>query len=132
MARDFSLSADAANVAATAISELAAHGVLALYSSQLPPDADHHPAVAALVEIRLTAPAFCAPAGGEMALHLPGPGRASRAGTIRWWCLRRAAGGCLLHGTAGTSGADLIVEREKVAVGDVVNITELTYRVPLR
>lgn len=110
-------------------------GSLKIYAGTVPTDADTAlGAQTLLATLTLSATGFAnstdANPGATASNNSISDQNASAGGTASFFRLVNNAGTCVLQGTVGTSGADLIVTTTTIVSGQPVHITSLTVTHP--
>lgn len=126
------LSNEAATAKAQAIKDLLDGGILRIYTTPTPANADDAHSGTILAQFDLASPAFGTPANGVMTANTINDVVGLATGTAATW---RAFGAgspenVILQGTCGTSGTAMIMNSTAIATGGVVSIVSWVYTQP--
>jgi hypothetical protein len=91
---------------------------------------DSTPTGTVLATFTMGATAFNAASAGSSSAILPADTTASTAGTAGHYVVKDSGGNVERNGTAGTAGADMILNAVVFAVSDAVSITSWTFSQP--
>lgn len=100
-------------------------GLIRIYDGTQP--ATCGTATTLLAELTCTDPAFASNTGGVATFAaITSDSSANASGTHTWFRIVDSTGTCVLDGTSGTSGTDLILDAATITVGQTVNISSMT------
>lgn len=127
--------AKAALDAALALLNVGGAGSLKIYAGSIPADADASIGAATLLAtLTLNSTAFAASTdanpGATASANSISDQNASAGGTAAFFRATNNSGTCVLQGTVGTSGADLIVTSTTIVSGQPVHVVSLTQTHP--
>lgn len=129
MARGLLLAEAVLDASIEAVVDRCNGGILRVYSGTQPATADTAPIGTLLAELGFANPAFTVTGGVATAEPLL-TDLANATGTATWFRAFTSADEPVFDGTVGEADADLIIDDDAIAAGELVEITALTYGFP--
>lgn len=100
---------------------------LLLFSGAVPANCAAADPAGVLATLALPSDWMNAATGGTKTLAGTWTGAAAAAGTAISFRIKSGGGACHIQGTAGTTGTDLILDNNVLAVGQTINVTVFTF-----
>ena len=117
------------NAAINAVNALINSGTVEIRTGA-PASVDSAPTGTVLATFTLGNPAFGTASAGSSSANLPSDATASASGTAAHYVVKDSSGNVERNGTAGTSGADMILNNTAFTTGDTVSITSWSFSQP--